>query len=99
MNSHPPISTAAAYSGMNRKITSPAKTWMKRLLNRRPSSSGNVWASSRWPNRRVGPPKKTNARKMPTKIFRNASHSRLIPNTPAAPPKPTMALVEMKVAP
>jgi hypothetical protein len=36
---------------------------------------------------------------MPTPILRKVSHNRLMPNIPATPPKPTMAAVEMKVAP
>ncbi len=37
--------------------------------------------------------------KIPTKMLQKVSHRRLIPNIPATPPNPTMALVEMKVAP
>jgi hypothetical protein len=35
----------------------------------------------------------------PKKMFANVSQSRLMPNMPATPPKPTIALVEMNVAP
>ncbi len=51
------------------------------------------------PIRRVGPPRNTNAIKIPMKMLQNVSQSRLIPNMPATPPKPTTALVEMNVAP
>jgi hypothetical protein len=36
---------------------------------------------------------------MPTAILKNVTQRRLRPNSPATPPKPTMAEVEMKVAP
>jgi len=84
---------------MNRKITIPAKIWMKRLSYRRPSSSGNVCASRWWPILRVGGPRNTNATNMPMKMFRKVSHRRLMPNRPATPPNPTMADVLMNVAP
>ncbi len=77
MNSVSPISTAAPYNGMNKTMTAPQKTWMNRLWYRRPSNSGNVCTSSRWPSVRAGPPMKMNAMKMPMKMLQNLSHSRL----------------------
>jgi len=84
---------------MNKKMISPAKTWMNRLSNRLPSNSGKVCASRWWPIRRVGPPRKTKAMNIPTKMFRKVSQSTLMPNRPATPPNPTMAEVLMNVAP
>ena len=94
-----PISTAEAYNGMKMKISAPDAPWMNRDWNRRPSSSGNVWASRRRPISRVRPPKNTKAIKMPKKMLRNVNQSKPMPKTPAAPPNPTMAEVLMNVAP
>jgi len=48
---------------------------------------------------RVRLPKTTKAMKMPRKMLSTVSHRIPMPNTAAAPPKPTMAAVEMKVDP
>jgi hypothetical protein len=39
------------------------------------------------------------ATRMPTPMLKTVSQIRLMPKSPATPPKPTMAEVEMKVAP
>ena len=72
---------------------------MNLLLNLRPKNSGNVRDPRFLPILRVLLPKNTKAMKTPTKIFKNTSHSIPIPYLPATPPKPTIAAVEMKVAP
>ena len=72
---------------------------MNLLLNLRPKNSGNVRVLRLRPILRVLLPKKTNAMNIPIRILRNASHSIPIPYLPATPPKPTIAAVEIKVAP
>ncbi len=72
---------------------------MKRDWNLFPSSSGNVTALSFRPRRRVLLPNTTKAIKIPTRMFIKASQRRPMPRAPAAPPKPIIAEVLMKVAP
>ena len=48
---------------------------------------------------RVGLPKKTKAIKTPIKMLQNVSQRSEFPNHAATPPKPTMAAVEINVAP
>ena len=64
-----------------------------------PKNSGNVRESKACPILRVLFPKNTNAINTPMIMFKNANHKTLIPYSLATPPKPTIAAVEIKVAP
>ena len=64
-----------------------------------PKNSGNVREPKLCPILRVLLPKNTKAMNTPMIMFKNANHRTLIPYSLATPPKPTIAAVEIKVAP
>ena len=68
-------------------------------LNLFPRNSGKVNEFNACPILRVLFPKNTNAINTPIIIFKNANHKTLIPYSPATPPNPTIAAVDMNVAP
>ena len=84
---------------MARKIRLPAAPWSPLESKRSPRNSGKVWAFMFSPMILVLRPKNTNAMKMPTKMVKKVSQSKLMPNTAAAPPNPMIADVLIKVAP
>ena len=98
-NKAPPMMTADEYSGMDNRIRMLVEYCMNGERNLFPSRSGKVRAFSLLPIRRVGLPKTTNARRIPTLMFSTVSQMTPMPNWAATPPKPTMAEVEMNVAP
>ena len=94
-----PISTAPAYIGIKINTTIPPILWIALESYLLPRNSGKVWASRLAPISLVFLPKNINATNIPSSMFKKASQRSPIPRFAAWPPKPTIADVEIKVAP